>query len=115
MDDLAVAEGHNDLARAERLRIELDALVEQVEAATGLGGRPRAFTNDRERARTAVRKAIKRAIDEIDAADPTIGEVLRTSIVTGSVCMYTPTSSAHNVQWAVSQSVDRSISAGVRA
>ena len=114
MDDLAVAEAQNDLARTERLRIELDAVVEQVEAATGLGGRPRAFTNDHERARTAVRKAIKRAIDEIDAADPTIGEVLRTSIVTGSVCMYTPTSSPRNVEWTVSRSVDTSTSAGVR-
>lgn len=114
MDDLAVAEAQNDLPRTERLRIELDAVVEQVEAATGLGGRPRAFTNDHERARTAVRKAIKRAIDEIDAADPTIGEVLRTSIVTGSVCMYTPTSSPRNVEWTVSRSVDASTSAGVR-
>jgi tetratricopeptide (TPR) repeat protein len=115
MADLAVAEADNDLGRAEQLRIELDAVVEQVEAATGLGGRPRAFVNEQERARTSVRKAIKRAIDEIDAADPMVGELLRASVVTGSVCMYTPTSSPRDVQWTVSRSVGASAPTRVRA
>ena len=104
--ELAEAEAHNDLGRAERLRIELDAVVEQIEAATGLGGRPRAFTNDHERARTSVRKAIKRAIDEIRRADPVVGEILDAAVVTGSVCMYTPASSPHNVRWTVRPSID---------
>ncbi|HET6833041.1 MAG TPA: AAA family ATPase [Acidimicrobiales bacterium] len=104
--DLAEAEADNDLGRADRLRIELDAVVEQIEAATGLGGRPRAFTNERERARTSVRKAIKRAIDEIGGADPVVGEILDAAVVTGSVCMYTPASSRHNVHWTVRPSID---------
>jgi tetratricopeptide (TPR) repeat protein len=104
--DLAEAEADNDLGRADRLRIELDAVVEQIEAATGLGGRPRAFTTEHERARTSVRKAIKRAIEEIRGADPVVGEILDTSVVTGSVCMYTPASSSHNVQWTVRPSID---------
>jgi hypothetical protein len=104
--DLAEAEADNDLGRADRFRIELDALVEQIEAATGLGGRPRAFTNEHERARTSVRKAIKRAIDEITRADPVVGEILDAAVVTGSVCMYTPASSPHNVQWTVRPSTD---------
>ena len=102
MADLAAAEADNDLGRAEGFRIELDAIVEQLEAATGLGGRPRTFTNEHERARTSVRKAIKRAIDEIQAADPVVGEALRSAVVTGSVCMYTPASSG-NVRWTVRQ------------
>jgi tetratricopeptide (TPR) repeat protein len=100
-DDLSEAEADNDLGRTDRLRIELDAVVAQIEEATGLGGRPRAFTNEHERARTSVRKAIKRAIDEIRGADPVVGEILDAAVVTGSVCMYTPASSPHNVRWTV--------------
>jgi tetratricopeptide (TPR) repeat protein len=105
-EDLAEAEADNDLGRTDRLRIELDAVVAQIEEATGLGGRPRAFTNEQERARTAVRKAIKRAIDEIRGADPVVGEILGAAVVTGSVCMYTPASSPHNVRWTVRAAID---------
>jgi hypothetical protein len=105
-EDLAEAEADNDLGRTDRLRIELDAVVAQIEEATGLGGRPRAFTNEQERARTAVRKAIKRAIDEIRGANPVVGEILGAAVVTGSVCMYTPASSPHNVRWTVRQAID---------
>ena len=105
-DDLAEAEADNDLGRTDRLRIELDAVVTQIEEATGLGGRPRAFTNEHERARTSVRKAIKRAIDEIRGADPVVGEILDAAVVTGSLCMYTPASSPHNVRWTVRPAID---------
>jgi hypothetical protein len=87
-DDLAEAEANHDIIRAEQLRTELDALVDHLEAATGLNGRPRNFTDQAERARTAVRKAIKRAIDEIDASDPWIADLLRSSVSTGSTCSY---------------------------
>jgi tetratricopeptide (TPR) repeat protein len=89
-EDLAEAELHADIARAERLRTELDVIVEQLAAATGLHGRPRRFNDPAERARTAVRKALKRAIDEIDAAAPAIGGLLRRTITTGAECAYTP-------------------------
>jgi hypothetical protein len=105
-DDLAEAEADNDLGRIDRLRIELDAVVAQIEEATGLGGRPRAFTNDHERARTSVRKAIKRAIDEVRGADQVVGDVLDAAVVTGSVCMYTPASSHHNVRWTVRSPIE---------
>ena len=105
-DDLAEAEADNDLGRTDRLRIELDAVVTQIEEATGLAGRPRAFTNEHERARTSVRKAIKRAIDEIRGADPVVGEILDAAVVTGSLCMYTPASSPHNVRWTVRPAID---------
>ena len=49
--EVAEAESGHDLARAERLRAERDAVVEQLAAATGLAGRPRAFVDDAERAR----------------------------------------------------------------
>jgi tetratricopeptide (TPR) repeat protein len=92
--DIAEAEAAHDLHRAERLRIELDALVEQVEAATGLHGRPRHFADDHERARVAVQKAIKRAIEAVDDADPALADALRHTIATGVTCTYMPDPSA---------------------
>jgi hypothetical protein len=99
--DVAEAESDNDLHRAERLRIELDALVDELESATGLGGRSRHFPDDVERARVAVQKAIKRAIEAIEDADPTIADLLRQTVATGTGCTYTP-SPQTPVAWASS-------------
>jgi hypothetical protein len=41
-----------------------------------------------ERARTAVRKALKRAIEQIAAANPVIGQHLSGRIETGTICRY---------------------------
>ena len=90
-DDLAEAEHNADLARAERLRDELDALAAELARTTGLGGRDRGFAGPAERARTSVRKAIKRSLDEIEQADPVLGASLRASITTGATCCYQPT------------------------
>jgi hypothetical protein len=92
--DLAEAEADNDLARAEKLRVELDALVDQVESATGLRGRSRAFADPAERARSSVSKAIKRAIAAVDDADPTIAEVLHGFRTATRPCSCSPTRSA---------------------
>jgi hypothetical protein len=88
--DIAAAEADADLARAERLRIERDALVDEVSRAVGLGGRARRFPTAAERARTAVRKAIKRAIESVTLVDPEIGAVVAGSVVTGTTCRYDP-------------------------
>jgi tetratricopeptide (TPR) repeat protein len=93
-EDLAEAEAHADLGRAERLRVARDELVDELERATGLGGRSRSFVDEAERARTAVRKAIKRAIDEIDAGQPAIGRMLRSAVTTGATCVYDPSPAA---------------------
>ncbi|MCO6010768.1 AAA family ATPase [Actinoallomurus purpureus] len=74
----------------ERLRAERDALLRELSRTADRGGRTRSFPDPRERARTAVRKAIKRAIDDISAADATIGGLLRSSITTGATCCYVP-------------------------
>ncbi|MDN3356336.1 AAA family ATPase [Actinomadura sp. DC4] len=77
-------------ASAQESRAELDALLAELNRTAAKGGRTRAFPDPRERARTAVRKAIKRAIDDISAADATIGGILRSSITTGAECCYAP-------------------------
>jgi hypothetical protein len=71
-------------------RTERDWLVAQLASATGLGGRPRLFPDDSERARVAVGKAIRRALTRITAADAVIGEHLRQAVRTGARCSYWP-------------------------
>jgi len=67
---------------------EMEALTQELARATGLGGRIRSFTDAPERARTAVQKAIKRAIEEITAANPAVGRHLAARIETGATCCY---------------------------
>ncbi len=77
-------------ARIQRLRAELDALLDELRRGTGMGGRSRDFPDAGERARTAVQKAIRRAVDDIAAAEPYIGALLRTAVTTGTACAYAP-------------------------
>lgn len=69
---------------------EHEWLLAELAAGTGIGGRTRTFTDDQERARIAVGKAIRRAIDRIGEADPEIGRHLRRSVTTGNHCCYWP-------------------------
>lgn len=80
----------NDIAEEERLTAEMDWLLTEIEHATGLGGRPRRFADDSERARTAVRKAIRRALDRIREVDATLAAEIEADIVTGASCCYQP-------------------------
>jgi hypothetical protein len=89
-DDLAEAEDHHDLERAARLSVELDALVAEVSGHTDVRGRSRAFATSGERARTAVQKAVRRALDAIEQADADLGAALRASLQTGRSCCYRP-------------------------
>lgn len=79
-----------DTARAARARTEHDWITNELAGAAGLAGRVRAFPNDQERARTAVGKAIRRAISHIGIADPVIGEHLAAAVRTGHRCSYRP-------------------------
>ncbi|MDG6109997.1 hypothetical protein Daura_20770 [Dactylosporangium aurantiacum] len=80
----------NDLGKAEQARAERSWLIEELAAATGLGGRSRRFADGAERARISVGKAIRRAIAQVEAADPVIGKHLRCSVRTGMRCCYRP-------------------------
>jgi hypothetical protein len=89
--ELAEARENADQARVERLDLELDALTTELDHAVGLGGRARHFPGPAERARTAVRKAIKRAIDAVHATAPDLAALLNAGISTGYHCYYNPT------------------------
>ncbi len=94
--DLAEAEDMNDIGRAERIRAELDALVETLTRALGLGGRARRLGSLSERARTTVTWRIRHAIRQSAAAHPAFGRHLAHAIRTGAFCSYAP---EHPVAW----------------
>lgn len=96
--DLDEAERHNDFARTERLSAELDAVIEQLSAAVGLGGRGRKLGDPAEKARTAVTWRVRSAIRKIAGIHPALGRHLEASIRTGAFCIYQP---EHAVRWTV--------------
>jgi hypothetical protein len=84
------ADADHDLARADRARVELDALVDELTAALGLGGRARTTGSSAERARSTVTQRIRAAIRRLDDVDPRLARHLRASVRTGVYCSYRP-------------------------
>jgi class 3 adenylate cyclase/tetratricopeptide (TPR) repeat protein len=95
-DELGEAEAGHDLGRVERIKAERDALIGELTAATGLGGRARTLGDPAERARKAVTARIRDTIDRIAAAHPDLGRHLAASVSTGTFCCYRP---ARPVRW----------------
>src|SRR5262249_18154287 len=65
--ELEEAERFNDAGRTHKARAEIDALQSLLSDAVGLGGRSRHASTDAERARVAVTKSIKAAIQQLRA------------------------------------------------
>jgi hypothetical protein len=65
-------------------------IAQHLASAIGLGGRDRKTSSEAERARCAVTKRIKNAIQKIGAAIPTLGHHLTASITTGYFYSYNP-------------------------
>jgi tetratricopeptide (TPR) repeat protein len=86
-----ISSSEPDSPRAERYRQELEAVADALRSSTGLGGRTRSFPDNNERARTAVRKGLMRAVLAIEAVEPDLAHHLRSSLVTGTTCCYSPT------------------------
>ncbi len=76
--------------RAAAAHEERDWLLAQLASASGLGGRIRSFSDQPERARVAVGKAIRRALARVAEADATLGDHLRQAVHTGVRCSYWP-------------------------
>jgi hypothetical protein len=87
-DQLDDAHQVGDADSEERITAEMDWLLAEIQRTTGLGGRPRRFADDSERARTAVRKAVRRALDRIRQTDEMLGAELEADVVTGASCCY---------------------------
>jgi len=88
--ELDEAEAAADRGRAERLRAELDVLVDQLVAALGLGGRSRRTGGAAERARSAVTQRIRSTLRRIEAVHPKLGRHLQRAVRTGAFCVYSP-------------------------
>jgi non-specific serine/threonine protein kinase len=89
-DDLEEAQRFGDTARVARAEEEIDALVEQLAGAVGLGGRDRKVGSHVERARINVQRRLKDVLRRIEEQDPTFGRWLTASIKTGTWCTFTP-------------------------
>ncbi len=96
--ELTESESWADQQRTTRLQLEREALLDEIGAATGLGGRRRQFSSAQERARVAVRKAIVAALNRIAQDDVALARQLRDSVRTGSACRYDP-DPGRPVQW----------------
>jgi hypothetical protein len=84
------ADAHHDRGRAERAHAELDALVDHLTAALGLGDKARRSGGTVERARTAVTHRLRATMRRISNVHPQLGRHLDASITTGIYCCYRP-------------------------
>lgn len=84
------AAGASDTERESRARLELDFLLEELQAAAGLGGRARQFSTADERARVSVTKSIRRGIDRIGDHAPGVASYLSDTVSTGMFCCFRP-------------------------
>jgi len=93
---LARAEAAGDAVAAARTAEEKAALVRELRAATGLGGRDRGLADAAERARKAVTGRIRESIDKLRGPLPELAAHLDEAITTGTFCAYAPRT---NTRW----------------
>jgi len=77
----------------------LDFLVQELAAATGLGGRDRRMGSDAERARVNVTRAIRSSMARIQGHNRDLGRYLERTVHTGTFCVYEPDPRAR-IDWA---------------
>jgi non-specific serine/threonine protein kinase len=88
--DLNEAERFNDPHRKTEAQNEVRAIAAYLSSAVGLGGRDRKTSSNTERARWAATKCIRKAIQKIGDAIPSLGYHLAARIKTGYFCSYNP-------------------------
>jgi len=84
------ADAAGSLERAETLCSERDALIGELAAAAGLGGRDRKLGDEMERARKTVSARVRDALSKIERVHPELATHLRNALQMGTVCSYTP-------------------------
>ena len=82
--------------RAAELDREREALLDELRAATGLGGRARRLGDEAERARKTVTARIRDTLRKLDERHPALAAHLRETVSTGSTCRYGPVA---GVRW----------------
>jgi pimeloyl-ACP methyl ester carboxylesterase len=101
-----------DDGRGRRLAREREALLRQLAADTGLGGRVRRLNDAGERARKTVTARIRDTIRRIRQVHPRLGEHLQRSVATGLFCVYRP---RQGLRWTVAPDASELLAAGSRA
>ena len=86
----AEAEANHDLGQQEQLQAESDALTAELAQATGLHGRHRQAAADRDRARDAVTKTIRRALRAIKHEHEPVWSHFDKSVILKEFLSYTP-------------------------
>ncbi|MFT4166541.1 MAG: AAA family ATPase [Microlunatus sp.] len=93
---IAEAESRGDADGSDRFRTERTAIITELAAATGLGGRSRRLGDVSERARKTVGARVRDSLLRLDRMHPGLATHLRTSVRMGTVCCYRP---EHSVMW----------------
>jgi tetratricopeptide (TPR) repeat protein len=89
-EQIAAAEGRGDDTMAAAHDKERAALLTELRAATGLGGRARRLGDEAERARKTVTARIRDTLRKLDTRHPELATHLRAGVTTGATCSYTP-------------------------
>ncbi len=89
-EELEDAKRLGSVDRAMRIEAEIDALTRELSRAVGLRGRDRRAGSASERARQAINKTIKVALEKVGQGDPTLGGIFSRYIKTGIFCSYQP-------------------------
>ncbi|MGN9914272.1 ATP-binding protein [Phytohabitans sp. LJ34] len=77
-------------SRVAELDRERKALIDELRAAAGLGGRTRRLGDEAERARKTVTARIRDTLRRLDESHPELAAHLRTTVSTGATCRYDP-------------------------
>ncbi len=88
--DIDEAQERGDGAAAAAAQAELDALIGELTSAYGLGGRVRRSPDHVERARKAVSRRLRDAMNRVAQTHPRLGRHLDASIHPGAFCSYQP-------------------------
>jgi hypothetical protein len=97
-DELTEARETGNEERVAKAEGEIEALERELRRAIGRGGRDRRAASNAERARVAVRRSIRLALDRISAQNGDLGRLLFATIKTGGVCSYMPDDN-YPVRW----------------
>ena len=89
-EDIERADHHGDAIASRSASAELDALLRELSAAGGLGGRDRRLGDEVERARKTVSARIRDSLRRVAAIHPELGSHLEASITLGVRCCYQP-------------------------
>jgi tetratricopeptide (TPR) repeat protein len=89
-DEIDRAAARGSAARVAELDRERKALIDELRAAAGLGGRTRRLGDEAERARKTVTARIRDTLRRLDESHPALAAHLRAAVSTGATCRYDP-------------------------